>query len=522
MLGQKGRWTLAGLFLTVLGPVLQAQAAVTYSSVFAFDISTSSGGVVEGSNEMLFGTLTNTSLTYGGAIYKVSLTGGAPQTIYQLSSTDGYLPRARLLVGGDGYLYGSTIYGARQSSRSLSDGTGTLFRLKQDGTGYQKLHTFDSSVSFATVTVGGLSETIFANSDGIFPSYALIEDGTYLYGVTSIGGRNGMGVIFRLLRAGGGFTVLHEFAARNADGSSTEGANPSGPLLISNGRLYGVTSGGGTNLYTVTTTTSTTDTAGVTTTATTVTTQGTGTVFSLNTDGSDFQTIYNFSAFADAVDSDSATFDYLGQNGDGAFPAGGLTEVSPGVLVGTTTDGGITIDTAVGGLGTVFQLNTNGTVGTTTLTKLHDFDVDGGYAPVGKLVLATDGRLYGLNSNGSSTAATVLSYGSVFAMDTTGSNYEVVHPFTITEGVYPEAGLSLASNGDLFGTTTQGGACNSFYGSYGNVFRLSFSGLVSSGYSNCTVFETDDGGGGVMSPGWMWLLAALGLVPLRRRLFSFD
>lgn len=523
--GQKSRWAMFGLYLGLLtAPAFQANAAVTYSSVFSFDLSVSSGGVVEGNNQALFGTVTNASLTSGGAIYKASMAGGAPQTIFQLSSDDGhgYTPTAGLLVGSDDYLYGSTVYGARQTSLTLYSGTGTLFRVRQDGTAFQQLHTFGAISETNSVTLGGQTVSINKNADGIYPSFPLIEDSSgYLYGVTSYGGSNGTGVIFRILRDGTGFQVLHSFAAQGSDGRGTdqgngvEGAFPSGPLLLSNSRLYGVTSNGGSNLYTLETTASD---ATVTTT-----TQGTGTVYSLNPDGSDFQTIYNFSALADAADSDSTTSDYLGENGDGAFPSGGLTEVSLGVIVGTAADGGVTSDTTVGGLGTIFQLNTDGTLANTTSTTLHSFDSTTGYAPKGKLMLANDGRLYGVNSRGSSTTDPVLSYGSVFSISTTattGGDYVVEHVFTTAEGIYPEAGLSKASNGDLFGTTTQAGVCNTVYGSYGSVYRLSFTGAAATGYANCTTY---DSGGGSMSVGWLWLLAALGLVPpVRRRLFSFE
>ncbi len=296
--GRKNRWALVGFGLGLLtAPAFQASAAVTYSSVFTFDqsITSISGGVVA-SGDSLFGTLTNSSFTYGGAIYKASIAGGAPQTIFQLSDKDGYTPSAGLLVGSDGNLYGSTVYGAR-SVFSVQSGAGTLFRVAQNGTGFLKLHTFDVNLTSSSEAVGGQAQTYTKNADGIYPSFPLIEDGTYLYGVTSSGGNNGTGVIFRLQRGGGGFVVLHHFAAQNSSGGGIEGAFPSGPLLLSNGRLYGTTDNGGGNLYRLNS---------VTTEATVITTQGTGTVFSLNTDGSGFQTIYNFSALTDTVDSDSS------------------------------------------------------------------------------------------------------------------------------------------------------------------------------------------------------------------------
>ncbi len=63
--GRKNRWALVGFGLGLLtAPAFQASAAVTYSSVFTFDQSITSGGVVA-SGDSLFGTVTNSSLTYG-------------------------------------------------------------------------------------------------------------------------------------------------------------------------------------------------------------------------------------------------------------------------------------------------------------------------------------------------------------------------------------------------------------------------------------------------------------------------
>ena len=541
--GRKITWAMFGLGLSLLtGPVLQANATVTYSTVFSFDLSKSSGGVVE-SDGSLFGTLTNSSLTSGGAIYKVDAAGGAPQTIYQLNGDkgkDGYAPAAGLLDGKDGYLYGSTLYAARKTVFSLAEGGGTLFRVKQDGSGFQTLHTFDSEITVTTPTIGNSVSTIHANSDGLYPSFPLIKDSAsdYLYGVTTNGGSNGTGVVFRIRRDGTGFLPLHSFAALNSDGSSSDGAFPGGPLLLaSDGRLYGVTSNGGSHLYTLTTTISFTDTSGVTTYPQIVTTRGTGTVYSLNADGSDFQTIYNFGSLVDSVDVDSATNDYLGENTDGAFPSEGLIEVSPGVIVGTTAGGGITADTTLGGRGTVYKLNTDGTTANTTLTPLHYFDNDTGFAAKGRLVLrVNDGRLYGVNSAGSGTVTPVMSYGSVFSLEPADvanpvdvnnlnilHDFRIEHAFTVTEGISPATGLSISGDGNsLYGTTTLGGSCISAYGSYGSVYRLSFNGESASGYANCTVYNTSSGGGAI-SLGWLWVLSAFGLVlTVRRRLFGFD
>lgn len=486
-----------GLFGTT---VTHATATLTYSTVFSFDLSKGSGGVVE-ANNTLFGTLSNTSLTYGGAIYKVSLDGGVPQTIFQFSSTDGYLPIAGLLVGADGHLYGSTMYGARSTVFSLYEGGGTLFRVSQDGTDYQTLHRFDSNITNIAVVTGGVVATNYLNADGLYPSFPLIEDSGsgYLYGVTNSGGVHGTGVVFRVKTNGTDFQVLHTFAALATDGSSTEGAFPSGPLLLGHdGRLYGVTSHGGANLYSLTNK--------VDSTSTVVTKRGTGTVYSLNKDGSDFQTIFNFPALDDTLDADANTPDLVGRNDYGAFPSAGLVETSAGVLVGTTTDGGKPTDQSLGGLGTIYQLHTDGTYAGTTSLMLLSFDMTTGYTPTGRLVLK-NGRLYGINASGN---------GSVFSIQLDGTGFISEHEFSYAEGVSPSSGLALASNGDLVGVTAYGGACNSAYGSYGSAYRLSANGVMASGYSNCTVYATSSGGG-AMSQGWLWGLTALLVVSLLRK-----
>ncbi len=530
--GRKITWAMFGLGLSLLtGPVLQANATVTYSTVFSFDLSKSSGGVVE-SDGSLFGTLTNTSLTSGGAIYKASVAGGAPQTIYQLNGDkggDGYVPVAGLLDGGDDYLYGSTLYAARKTVFSTAEGGGTLFRVKQDGSGFQTLHTFDPEITVTTPTIGHLPLTNQANSDGLYPSFPLIKDSVsdYLYGVTSTGGTNGTGVVFRIKRDGTGFELMHSFAALNSDGKNSDGAFPSGPLLLAtDGRLYGVTSNGGNNLYTQNTTSSFTD-------APSVTTRGTGTVYSLNTDGTDFQTIYNFSSLIDLVDLVSATNNNFGENTDGSFPSEGLVEVSPGVIVGITAAGGKT-DHKVAGRGLIYKLNTDGK----NFVPLHYFDIDTGFAAKGTLVLRKENgvpsRLYGVNSAGGGTVTPVMSYGSVFSLDPADVanpadvnnpyDFQIEHVFTVAEGISPATGLSLSDDGNnLYGTTTLGGSCISAYGSYGSVYRLSFNGETATGYANCTVYNTSSSGGGAISLGWLWVLSAFGLVlTVRRRLFGFD
>ena len=489
---RKAWWGVLG---TCLGLMNAPAFSATYSTVFAFDLHLTSSGVVEGTGSnvgFLFGTTSDTSLSYGGAIFKVAKNGGAPQVIYQLKDTDGYAPQATLLVGTDGYLYGTTQYWSR-SGTSLTQGAGTIFRIAQDGSGFTTLHVFGGLSGLHPVTSAGL------NPDGIYPNYALIQDATYLYGVTQFGGLYGSGTVFRLRKSDGALDVLHHFAAidnvSNGTNSSGEGANPSSSLLLaSDGRLYGVTSGGGANIKTTS--------SGV---------EATGTIYSLNVDGSGFQTLYNFSALDDTA---------AGVNGDGVQPLGTLVEVSSGVLVGTTSDGGTPADTTLTGFGTIFSFD----VASGDLEVLHNFNNATGATPIGKLLLANDGRVYGTTNDGSGTSDPVTQLGVIWSINPATADYTMVHALTFAQGGGFSGGLIQASDGDLYGAVSYGNACTGINANgYGAVFRYSLTtNASSSGYSSCTTFEVDDGGGGAFSPDLLWLLSALGLAPsVRRRVFGF-
>ncbi len=496
--GQKAWRFAVGVCIGLLGaPAFQAQADTatpTFSTLFAFDLHYTAGGVAQGTGEnagYLFGTTYDSSLSYGGSIYKVAIGGGAPQLLYQLQSTDGYSPQATLLSSADGYLYGTTYYGPRVGSNTVA-GTGTVFRIKQDGTGYTTLHKFAAPTTTQSVTGNSI------NTDGIYPSQALIEDGTYLYGVTTYGGNQGSGTVFKVRKSDGQLTPLHNFAATDSTGinANGEGAYPSASLTLgSDGRLYGVTSGGGESLRT-----------------TSSGTAGAGTVFSLETDGSDFQTLYKFTALDDTQD--------VSVNEDGVQPNGQLVEVDSGVFLGTTSDGGDPTSGTVSGYGTVFRLEVADGIG--NLNTLYAFDNLTGATPKGNLVYdRSSGLVYGVNTSGSSSSDPVTLLGSIFSIKPDDGYFTIEHPFIFAEASGLTGALMQADNGDLFGTATYGNACTGYSSSgYGGVYRYSIgTGQSSTAYSSCTVSSSS--GGGAMSPGILWLLSALGLAPpVRRRLFA--
>ncbi len=263
----------------------------------------------------------------------------------------------------------------------------------------------------------------FANiGDGMNPHAGLVQgsDGNF-YG-TTLNGFTGLGTVFQLT-PGGAEKVLHSFAGANSDG-----ANPRAGLIqdSNNGNLYGTTSGGGANNL--------------------------GTVFQIATAGAE-TLLYSFDGT------------------HGAAPYAGLIQDSTGNLYGTTYSGG------ANNLGTVFKLTPPTSPATTwTETVLYSFSGNNdGANPRAGLIRDSAGNLYGTTSIG---GASGLGYGTVFKL-TPGGAETVLHSFGGgSDGVHPYAGVIQDSAGNLYGTTYGGGA-----NTLGTVFRITPAGAETVLYS---------------------------------------
>jgi len=238
-----------------------------------------------------------------------------------------------------------------------------------------------------------------------------------IYGTTFDGGT--AGVVFKLVPSRTE-TVLHNFAG-NCYGSSCtnpnsapDGANPiAGVIRDPQGNLYGTTSLGGVNYV--------------------------GTVFKLDSTGQE-TFLYSF--------------------GDG-YPDGGVIRDSAGNLYGATTDGGI-------GYGAVFKLDTSGKE-----SNLYSF-IGGpyGYFPFSALIQDPNGNFYGTTyAGGDMSACEGVGCGVVFKVDPSG-NETVLYSFTGgTDGSETMAGLVRDKEGNLYGTTYEGGRFGA-----GAVFKLDTAG----------------------------------------------
>src|SRR5271157_2663432 len=174
----------------------------------------------------------------------------------------------------------------------------------------------------------------------------------------------------------------------------------------------------------------------------------------------------------DTTGKETVLYSFTG-GADGASPTAGLLPDAQGNLYGTTSQGGDPACT--NGCGTVFKVDMTGKE--TVLYSFTGTGGDGAY-PYAGLVQDAQGNLYGTTSQGGDPACTN-GCGTVFTVNTT-SKETVLYSFTGTggDGVQPSAGLVLDTLGNLYGTTVQGGASG-----YGTVFKVDTTGKETVLYS---------------------------------------
>jgi uncharacterized repeat protein (TIGR03803 family) len=184
-------------------------------------------------------------------------------------------------------------------------------------------------------------------------------------------------------------------------------------------------------------------------------------------------------------------YSFCSQSGctDGYQPVGGLIQAANGNLYGTTEYGGANSpeDCPSGACGTVFEVTPSG-----TLTTLYSFcsqpGCTDGATPVAGLIQATNGNLYGTTEFGGANGV-----GTVFQITPNGTLrtiYSFCSQSGCTDGYQPTAGLVQATNGDFYGTTQFGGA----YGLYdGTVFKITPGGTLTTLHSFCSQPACADG-----------------------------
>jgi uncharacterized repeat protein (TIGR03803 family) len=396
-----------------------AQTFTTLHSFNGFDGAYPEAGFILSGNT-LYGTASNGGGAGGpGTVFAIQPDGASFTNLHALTASDGAEPYAGLVLAGD------TLYGTTSGIGNYgTNGNGTVFAIKTNGTGYTNLYSFTA-----------LDPTYYTNRDGQSPRGSLVLSGNTLYGTASAGGASGKGTLFAVNTNGSGFTNLHSFKGPSGSTTNNDGGWPNAGLVLAGNALYGTTAFG----------------SGF----------DNGTVFKINTDGTGYTNLHNFAPLL-----------YNGvinvfTNADGANPFAGLI-LSGDTLYGTANNGGNA------GSGTVFALNTNGTIFTTlhsftSIPSFSPFINSDGSQPYASLILS-GGTLYGTAAYGGASAN-----GTVFAVRTNGTGFTNLHSFTAldqtyytnSDGANPFAELTLSGN-ILFGTAKQGGASGA-----GTVFSLS-------------------------------------------------
>lgn len=192
--------------------------------------------------------------------------------------------------------------------------------------------------------------------------------------------------------------------------NGADGLSPIGGVVFdSSGNLYGTTSGGGSDDY--------------------------GTIFEVVHGSHSITALASFTG------------------GNGKYPQAGVVLDSSGNLYGTTRNGGALDE------GVVFELAN----GSSSITAIASFTLTNGETPEAGVVLDSNGNLYGTTPNGG-----IANDGTVFEIVKGSSSITTLAPFTGLNGQSPQASVDLDANGDLYGTTYEGGGY-----SQGTVFEIS-------------------------------------------------
>ena len=374
------------------------------------------GGMVLSGNTLFGTTQSGGSFSYG-TVFSVNTDGSGYTILHNFTGGSGGSTPPSGLVLSSNMLFGTTLIGG-------TNGTGIIFSINTNGSNFTVLHNFGAATSLVTPIQ---PSTITTNVDGACPYGELLSLGNTLYGTTCLGGTNASGTVFSLSMDGTGFNVLHSFAVNGnavtnfpySHNTNADGFYSTAGLVSQNDTLFGTTSVGGTNQS--------------------------GVVFAINTNGSNFTILHTF----------SSRLNPFFTNYDGEGPSGLV--LSGTNLYGITAGGGIY------SAGTIFVLSTDGT----TFTRLHSFFASKDGAPALAMLVRLGNKLYGTTSqNGSS------GNGTIFSLNTDGSDFNVLYTFTPTtnntntDGAYTTSSLVLSGN-TLYGTPQEGGALGD-----GSVFAL--------------------------------------------------
>jgi uncharacterized repeat protein (TIGR03803 family) len=431
---------LAAILGTFLLPALAAAQTVPVQVLHTFRPSPAgpNGGLVQVPDGSFYGTTAT-------GIIRRSTTGDVTQVAWFESGSAGGgglgLSDGGLVRASDGALYG-TIYNGGAANR------GTVFRFDPATGALRTIHDFDSP------------------TEGTNPVGRLVQVGGSLYGVTQSGPGGYVG--------GGTGTIFHVVVATGAvvtDAMFSDSVHsPSGPLTLGpDGLLYGATIGGGNvgALYRF-------DPVARTVTKLRAFSGPDGSLprtLTLGPDGS----LYG-NASGGGIETAGTLFRYTPSSGlfervYSLAPSNGLDGSWPGPLLAATDGHFYGVTERASGLdaitGTLFRFRIAGGTFTYETLRVLDRAAAGGVAQT-VLTQAADGLIYGYAASGGPSDT-----GTLFRFDPAGGGppsnpiaFAVLHTFPYTTTWRPSAPVP-ASDGFLYGLTSQGGASNR-----GAIYRL--------------------------------------------------
>jgi uncharacterized repeat protein (TIGR03803 family) len=234
--------------------LISAAQAQTYTNLFSFapgfgagSTGTSPPAGLAHIGQTLYGTTTYGGQYNGGTIFSLGTNGGNFSVLHNFNSGSGDGAwGSDILTVVNSTLYGTCFYGG--------SGNGTLFSINANGTQYSIMHSFSGS------------------GDGSGPAGDLTVVGSTLYGTCQEGGSNAAGTIFEINTNGSGYSTIFTFPASQRTKPDPD-PGPSGGLALLGSTLYGTTFHGGS--------------------------YGDGNIFSINTNGSGYKDLYNFTGGTD-------------------------------------------------------------------------------------------------------------------------------------------------------------------------------------------------------------------------------
>ena len=346
--------------------------------------------------------------------------------LFSFDGSNGTEPFAGLTADASGDLFGTTLNGG-------ANNYGAVFEIKNTGT--------TSAPSYASAPSVVVS---FDGFDGGAPEAGLIADANGdLFGTSAFDGASDDGTVFEIENTGTAAAPVYASAPTTLGTfSGSNGQQPEAGLTTdANSDLFGTTYTGGAN--------------------------NDGTVFEIENTGTAAAPVY--------ASAPTTLLSFSGSTGQ--QPEAGLITDANGDLFGTAYSGG------ANNYGTVFEVKNTGTVAApiygSSPTTLLSFNGSNGQAPKAGLTADARGDLFGTTelggANGVGTVFEIQNIGTAAAPVYASAPTLLVSFNGLTDGDYPTAALIVDANGDLFGTTNEGGTNGD-----GTVFEIKNIGTVAS------------------------------------------